>query len=435
MSKKRLIQAKWIVTMEDKNPILEDYGIVLNNNIIEAILSPKEIKKTNFEKKIELRNHILMPGFINLHGHSAMTLFRGYADDLVLMDWLNKHIWPLESKFVSEKFVYDGSLLAMAEMILSGTTTINDMYFFHSGVAKAGIEMGMRTFVGCSILEFPTNYAQNSKEYIKKSLEERAKFTGEPLITFTLAPHAPYTVTDETFKKIVKISEQEDMLIHCHIHETETEIQQSVEKYNERPFDRLQKLGILQANLIAAHMVFLSNDEIQRAQRIGLSISHNPSSNMKLSSGFAPISTLLEQGVNVGLGTDGAASNNRLDMFSEMRLASLIAKGYSKQPTDLSAYETLKMATINGARALHIDDKVGSICVGKHADIIAVDTSKVENQPVYDPISHLVYTLGRENISDVWINGRRVLKNRVLTNIAVKELHKKAKHWQKKLIT
>ncbi|MCV2502963.1 MAG: TRZ/ATZ family hydrolase, partial [Neisseriaceae bacterium] len=413
---------------------LGNHGIVLNNNIIEAILSPKEIKKSNFEKKIVLKNHILMPGLINLHGHSAMTLFRGYADDLALMDWLSNHIWPLEGKFVGEKFVYDGSLLAMAEMILSGTTTINDMYFFHSGVAKAGIKMGMRTFVGCSILEFPTNYAQNAKGYIEKSLQEKAKFKGEPLVTFTLAPHAPYTVSDETFKEIVNISEQEDMLIHCHIHETETEIQQSIERYEMRPFDRLEKLGVLQANLIAAHMVFLNDDEIERTQKLGLSISHNPSSNMKLASGFAPVSTLIEKGVNVGLGTDGAASNNRLDMFSEMRLASLIAKGCSKNPTDLSAYETLKMATINGARALHIDDKVGSISVGKHADIIAVDTSKIENQPIYDPISHLVYTLGRENVSDVWINGQRVLKNRVLANVDIKELHKRAKSWQEKVI-
>lgn len=432
MQEQQLIQARWIVTMEDEQPVLENHGILIENNLIKAILNPVELSKQNIPI-LKLDNHILLPGLINLHGHSAMNLFRGYADDLALMDWLNNHIWPLEKRFVNEEFVYDGSLLAMAEMILSGTTTINDMYFYHSSMAKAGLKAGLRTFVGCSILEFPTNYGENANDYIDKALAEKAQFSGEELITFTLAPHAPYTVADETFKRIVSIAEKENMLIHCHIHETEDEINESLKQYQQRPFQRLKELGVLQQRLIAAHMVHLNEDEITESRALGLSIAHNPSSNMKLASGFAPIQQLLEAGVNVGLGTDGAASNNSLNMLGEMHLAALIAKGITQNPVALKAYEVLKMATINGAKALHLEDKIGSIKVGKSADIIAVEVDSIENQPIYDPISHLVYSLDRENISDVWVNGRQLLKNHLFTRLPIQEIKEKALYWTSKI--
>lgn len=425
-----LVHARWLLTMQDDLPLLYDHALLLANDRIQSIIPPQSIKHTQADTVLHLNNHILMPGFINLHGHSAMVLFRGYADDLALMDWLNQHIWPLEKTWVNDQFVYDGSRLAMAEMLLSGTTTVNDMYFFHDSVAQAALAMRMRTCIGCTILEFPTNYATNAKQYLNKALAVYKKYQGEPLLQFALAPHAPYTVSDQSFQEIVTASAHHNLLIHCHLHETVEEIQQSCQTYGMSPFARLDKLGVLHESFIAAHMVHLTEEELMRSATLRLNIAHNPSSNLKLASGFSPIQRMQEMGINVGIGTDGAASNNRLDIMRELYLASLLAKGTSKNPTALCAYNALKMATINGAKALHINDKVGSLKAGKQADIIAIRLDSLENQPLYDPVSHLVYTLGRENISDVWINGEHLVKNRRLTKISITDLHYLANTWQ-----
>ena len=429
----QVIFAPYILPVTDNYILYRDHALVIENNKISAIVPQETAKNIPADKTFILDDHLLMPGLINLHGHSAMTLLRGLADDLALMDWLNNHIWPAEGKFVSNEFVYDGTLLAMAEMIRSGTTTINDMYFFHEAVARAGIKAGMRTVVGCSILEFPTAYGQNAKEYIDLAIRAAHIFYNEPLIRFSLAPHAPYTVADETFKNVVELAEKHDLSTHCHIHETQEEINISLKEHGMRPLARLDKLGVLQQRLIGAHMVHVNEDEIALLAARKVNVAHNPASNMKLASGCAPVQKMLDQKINVGLGTDGAASNNKLDMFSEMRLAALIAKGFSGNPTDIKAYDAIKMATINGARALGIADKTGSLEIGKQADVIAVGLDKLETQPLFNPTSHIVYAAGREQVTHSWVDGQLLLRNRVLTTLNQTELLDNAKQWCEKI--
>lgn len=433
MSRTTLIHAGWIVPMTAEPTVLRDHVLVLKDQKIDAILTREQAQSTTADEILDLPNHVLMPGLVNLHGHSAMTLLRGLADDLALMDWLNNHIWPAEGKHVNDAFVHDGSVLAMAEMLLGGTTTINDMYFYHAAVARAGLHTGMRTMVGCSILEFPTNYAQNADEYVSKSLQDAQAFANEELIQFVWAPHAPYTVSDDTFRRVVALADEHDWLIHCHVHETAFEVESSLKEHGKRPLARLDGLGVLSPRLIAAHMVHTNSDEIALAAERGISVAHNPASNMKLASGCAPIQAMLDAGVNVGLGTDGAASNNKLDMFADMRLGALIAKGFSQNPTDVKAYDVLKMATINGAKALHLDGKIGSLEVGKQADVIAVDLAAIATQPVFDPISHLVYAADRGQVSHVWVNGEALVHNHVLTRLRQGDLLANAQEWQRKI--
>lgn len=430
-----LIFAPYIIPMDESPTVLRDHALAVSGREITAILPRAQAQSLTAKNILHLDNHVLLPGLVNLHGHAAMALLRGFADDLALMDWLNNHIWPAEGKHVDLGFVYDGTLLAMAEMLRGGTTCNNDMYFFHAAVGKAALRMGMRTFVGASILEFPTNYAPNADEYIARALATQTAFFGDDLVRFTLAPHAPYTVSDATFRKVVDIAEREDMLIHCHIHETADEVAGSLKEHGVRPLARLDKLGVLNERLIAAHMVHLNDDEIALTAARGVAVAHNPSSNMKLASGFAPVQKLLDAGVSVGIGTDGAASNNKLDMFADMRLAALIAKGHTGDPTAVKAYDALKMATSHGARALHMADKIGSLHVGKRADMIAVDLSAAETQPVFDPISHLVYAAGREQVSHVWVNGQLLLEDRRLTRIDINEIREKAAWWQKNILS
>ncbi|MFC3627010.1 TRZ/ATZ family hydrolase [Vogesella amnigena] len=430
----QLISARWIITVEQDGQVLENHAVAVRNGRIVAILRPEEIAAANAAERIDLPQHVLMPGLVNLHGHSAMTLLRGMADDKALMDWLQNHIWPAEGKHVSDAFVFDGALLAMGEMFRSGTTTINDMYFFHAAMGRAGLAAGMRTFVGCSILEFPTVYGQNADDYIAKGMAERQQFLGEELITFTLAPHAPYTVADDTFRKVITLAEQEDMLIHCHIHETMDEVNGSIDQYQQRPLARLANLGLLSPRLIAAHMVHLSDEEIALVAKHGVSIAHNPTSNMKLASGIAPVQKLLAAGVNVGIGTDGAASNNKLDMLSETRMGALLAKVGTLDPTAVPAATAIRMSTLHSAQALGIADKVGTVSVGKQADLIAVDLSAVETSPQFDPISHIVYAAGREQVSHVWVNGRAVLRERQLTTLDEAELKAKAEDWRVRIL-
>lgn len=430
----QLICARWIITVEQDGQVLENHAVGIRNGRIVAILRPEEIAAANAAERIDLPQHVLMPGLVNLHGHSAMTLLRGMADDKALMDWLQNHIWPAEGKHVSDAFVFDGALLAMGEMFRSGTTTINDMYFFHAAMARAGLAAGMRTFVGCSILEFPTVYGQNADDYIAKGMAERQQFLGEELITFTLAPHAPYTVADDTFRKVITLAEQEDMLIHCHIHETMDEVNGSLAEHKQRPLARLAGLGLLSPRLIAAHMVHLTDEEITLVAKHGVSIAHNPTSNMKLASGIAPVQKLLAAGVNVGIGTDGAASNNKLDMLSETRMGALLAKVGTLDPTAVPAATAIRMSTLHGAQALGIADKVGTVSAGKQADLIAVDLSAVETSPQFDPISHIVYAAGREQVSHVWVNGRVVLRERRLTTLDEAELKAKAEDWRVRIL-
>ncbi|MDO9064589.1 MAG: TRZ/ATZ family hydrolase [Sulfuricella sp.] len=429
-----LIDARWIIPVEPARQTLSRHTIAIADGVIRDILPTGEAHaKYSAKQHFRLDDHALIPGLINLHTHAAMSLLRGLADDLPLMEWLNGHIWPAEAKHVSAEFVRDGTLLACAEMLRGGVTCFNDMYFFPEAAAQAALSAGMRAAIGMIVVDFPTAYAADADDYLSKGLAVRDEFHGEPLLSFTLAPHAPYTVSDKTFAKVLTYAEQLDLPIHIHLHETHDEVEASLKQYQMRPLERMHRLGLLGPNLIAVHMVQINTEEIRLLAEHGCHVAHCPSSNFKLASGIAPVMEKLEHDVNVGLGTDGAASNNRLDMFTEMRLAALLAKGQSGNAAALPAHQALAMATLNAARALGIDQLTGSLAIGKAADIAAVDLSALETQPCYDVASHLVYAAGRENVSHVWVNGKLVLDERRLTTIDTRELNARIAFWHEKI--
>jgi 5-methylthioadenosine/S-adenosylhomocysteine deaminase len=363
-----------------------------------------------------------------------MALMRGLADDLALMEWLNHHIWPAEMKHVSESFVYDGTRLACAEMLRGGVTCFNDMYFFPQATARAACDSGMRAAVGLIVTEFPSPYASDAQDYLSKGLALRDGLRNEPLISFCLAPHAPYTVSDQSLRQVATFSSELDLPVHMHVHETLAEIDQGLASHHVRPLRRLADLGLVGPGLIAVHAVHLDSQEIALLAEHGCHVAHCPSSNLKLASGFAPVQLMLDAGINVGLGTDGAASNNRLDLFTEIRLAALLAKGLAG-PTAVSAWQALEMATLNGARALGLDTRIGSLLAGKAADITAIRLDEIETTPCYDPHSHLVYASGREHVSHVWVDGRLVLDDRRLTTLDTREVIARAAYWHDRIGT
>lgn len=429
-----LIEARWIIPIEPAGSVLENHAIAVDKGRIVALLQQAHVP-TRFAPRETRRlpHHIVIPGLVNLHTHAAMTLLRGLADDLPLMDWLQNHIWPAEAKHVSAQFVHDGTLLACAEMLRGGTTCFNDMYFYPKATAEAASRAGMRAAIGLVTFDFPTSYAADADDYLAKGMSVRDELMDNPLLSFCIAPHAPYTVSDRSFAKALTLAEQCDLPIHLHLHETTQEINDSLQQFGMRPIERLSRLGLLSPNLIAAHGVHLNENEIALLAEHGCTIAHCPSSNLKLASGIAPVSALSEKGVNIGFGTDGAASNNRLDMFQEMRLAAMLAKGFSGKADTVSAHQALCMATLGGARALGLDKEIGSIAVGKSADLCAVSIDRPELSPCYDPASLLVYAAGREHISDVWVAGRIRLASFRLVETNEIELIKLASLWQNQI--
>ncbi len=429
-----LIEAKWIIPVEPAEVILNYHALAISQGVICDILPIHEAQlRYRPQQTISLKNHALIPGLINLHTHAAMALMRGLADDRPLMEWLNQYIWPTESQHVTAQFVLDGTQLACAEMIRGGITCFNDMYFFPESSAQAAMTSGMRAAIGLVVIDFPTAYASDADDYISKGLEMRDNYQQHSQLSFCFAPHAPYTVSDKTFSSVLTYSEQLNIPIHTHLHETKEEIRMSLDSTGKRPIERLQHLGLLSPNLIAVHMTHLTGSEIKLIQQYGSSIAHCPSSNMKLASGFAPVTAFLNHGINIGLGTDGAASNNRLDIFEEMRLAALLAKAKSGQADALPAHQVLRMATLNGANALGLGNKTGSLTVGKAADITAIDFSDINLTPCYDPLSHVVYTAGREHVSHVWVNGRMLLENKKLTMLNQSDLHYRTAFWHERI--
>lgn len=429
-----LIDARWVVPVEPERRILSHHSLVVDaGRIVDILPSTEAHSRYRALHHHRLDDHVLIPGLVNLHSHAPMSLLRGVADDLPLMEWLNQHIWPAEAKFVSPEFVHDGTLLACAEMLRGGVTCFNDMYFFPRASAQAALVAGMRATIGMIALDFPTSYAADADDYLVKGLEFRDEYMDEPLISTCLAPHAPYTVGDKTFGAILTYAEQLNLNIHVHLHETVDEIAQGQAQHRQRPLQRLHNLGLLGPNLIAVHAVHLNEDEIALLAAQGCHVAHCPTSNLKLASGIAPVTAMLRQGINVGLGTDGAASNNRLDLLGEMRLAALLAKGASSDASVLPAHQALQMATLNGARALGLDAEIGSLLPGKAADVVALDLSGLETAPCYDVISHLVYAAGRENVSHVWVNGELLLDERRLTTLDTRDLAAKTAFWQKKI--
>ena len=429
-----IISAPWIFTSNNESKLLSNYSLVIEGDTIIDLVSQAQVfNQYESSNLYDLSDHILIPGLINTHTHAAMNLFKGFADDLPLQEWLNDYIWPAEKEFVNPLFVKDGSMLAISEMIKAGVTTFNDMYFFPDATAQASIEFGIRSNIGLVVLDFPTNYASDPEDYLLKGFEFRDKWRSEELITTSIAPHAPYSVSDEAFRMVNTYSEELDINIHMHLHETEWEVADSIKNYGVTPIQRLNNLGIIGPTLLAAHCVHLNDQDLTTLSKSKVNIAHNPSSNMKLGSGIAEIAKMLKQNLNVSLGTDSSASNNRLDIMEEMRLAALLIKGTTKTPEIMPASEAIKMATINGAKALGLDSIIGSIEKNKKADLVAVDLSSVENQPIYNPLSTLVYSSSKADINYVWINGEIKLKEKKFLSFDEENIKQLAKKWQKKL--
>lgn len=429
-----LINAKWIITCEENNRVLENHSLAIKDKKILAILPSKTAKeKYQAAEEHNYTSHAVMPGLINSHTHIAMNMFRGLADDLELMDWLNNHIWPAEGKWVSHDFVYDASQLAMAEMIRSGTTCFNDMYFFLGATADAAKQAGIRAHIGMTIIGVPTAWAKTTDEYFAKAVEFYQQYKNHELIVPTLAPHSTYTVSIEDLAKVKKMADEYKLKINIHLQESPSEIQLSMDTHGKRPLQRLHDIGFMSPNVIAVHMTQLNDADFKILQQTKPSLVHCPESNMKLVSGACPVEKLHQLGINVALGTDGAASNNDLDMFGEMRTAAFLGKVTANDPKAVSADHTIKMATIHGAKALGIDHITGSLTVGKSADFIAIDFDQVETQPLYHPISQIVYSTPRNQVTDVWVCGKQLMKNRQLMTLNEKELINKAKNWSDKI--
>jgi 5-methylthioadenosine/S-adenosylhomocysteine deaminase len=430
-----LIHARWIVPVEPHSVVLEHHTMAIRDGRIVALLPSGEARSRYRADTVhELAHHILIPGLVNTHTHAAMSLMRGLADDLPLMEWLQEHIWPAEGRWVSEEFVEDGTRLAIAEMIRGGTTCFNDMYFFPDIAAFAANRAGMRASLGLIVIDFPTVWAANADEYIAKGLAVFDQHRDEALLSFCFAPHAPYTVSDEPLKRIRTLANELDLPVHMHVHETTHEVQEASARFGMRPLERLAQLGLVGSNLLAVHMTQLNDAEIRHLAGAGAHVLHCPESNLKLASGFCPVQQLLDAGVNVCLGTDGPASNNDLDMLGEMRTAALLAKGVSGDAAALPAAAALRMATLNGARALGLADEIGSLVPGKAADVVAVDLGALENRPMYHPLSHLVYATGRHQVSHVWVAGRTLLRDRQLTTLDLNAIQARATAWQERLM-
>lgn len=408
-----LLACRWLAPVRPAGVVLEHHAVAVNAGRIVAV-EPLAQAEARFaaRQRVDLPTHLVTPGLINAHTHAAMALLRGIGDDLPLQRWLQDRIWPLEAALVDEAFVHDGTQLAALEMLRSGVTTCSDMYFYPDASARGLRTAGMRAVVGIIAIDFPTRYASDAEDYLRKGRAARDALRDDPLVSFTLAPHAPYTVSDATLQRVALLAEELDLPVHMHVHETAHEVSESIEQHRVRPLARLDALGLVTERLIAVHAVHLTDGEIELLAARGASVAHCPASNLKLASGIARTADLLRAGVNLVFGTDGAASNNRLDLIDEMRLAALMAKGTSGDAAALPALRVLEGATLGAARALGLERRIGSIEVGKEADIAAFDLATVETMPVFDPVSHLVYACGRENASDVWVAGERVVQKR-----------------------
>lgn len=431
-----LIKARWIIPVIPENRILENCALAIHQGKILAII-PAEGAEQRYHAReiINLGSHAVIPGLVNAHGHAAMSLLRGYADDHPLHTWLNDHIWPAEGRWVSEDFVRDGTDLAIAEMIKTGTTCFADMYFYPEQAAQACLDASIRCQLAFPILDFPTAWGLGPDEYLSKGLSLHDTFRGNHLINIAFGPHAPYTVSNAPLQKIAVLAHEMDMPIHIHLHETAQEVSDSIKQYGCRPSQRLMDLGLLSPLTQTVHMTQIDDSDIHLLQTSGAHVIHCPESNLKLASGFCPIDRLIKAGVNVAIGTDGAASNNDLDLFSEVKTAALLAKAVAGDATALGAHTALRMATLNGAKALGLEEYIGSLEIGKAADITAIDLGELAMQPVYNPASQLVYTHSGQAVTHVWVEGKCLLKNRELQTLNEREILGKANWWRKQIAT
>ena len=428
-----LLLPTWLVPVEPAGVVLKDHGVGIRDGRIVFIGPRAQALKLVATQTRELPDMLLSPGLINAHGHAAMTLFRGMADDLPLMTWLEQHIWPAETKWVNEDFVRDGTNLAIAEQLKGGITCFSDMYFYPKVASECVHNSGIRAQIAIPILDFPIPGASSADESLRQAVELFADLKLHPRIKIAFGPHAPYTVGDENLEKIRVIADELDAAIHMHVHETAFEVHQAVEQNAERPVARLARLGLLSPRFQAVHMTQISDEDLSMLVESNSSVIHCPESNLKLASGFCPVERLWQAGVNVAVGTDGAASNNDLDLLGETRTAALLAKAVAGSATALDAHRALRMATLNGARALGLESDTGSIEVGKAADLVAFDLSGLAQQPVYDPVSQLIYATGRDCVKHLWVGGKQLLDDRRLTRLDEQQLCATARAWGERI--
>lgn len=426
------IDARWVLPMSEGTGVLENHTVLVTDGKVSGLCPTSECTEEAGET-LRLTEHAVLPGYINAHGHAAMALFRGMADDLPLMTWLEQHIWPAEGQWVSSGFVYDGTQLAIAEMLRCGTTTFADMYFYSGDSIQASLDAGMRTVSFTPVLDFPTNFAQNADEYIRKTMDVHAKYRHQALAHIGIGPHAPYTVSDEPLKEIATIANQTGMPVQIHLHETAFEVAQSIEQRGQRPTERLAELGFLNEGVSCVHMTQIDDTDIGILQQTGASVVHCPESNLKLASGFCPVQKLMDARVTVAIGTDGAASNNDLNIQGELKTAAMLAKAVAGDAAALPAMTALKAATIGGAKALRIDEFTGSIEVGKAADLQAVRMNNLPQLPLYDAASQLVYTDSSRMTEYTWVAGKALLKAGQLSTLNEDQLIARAVQWQQKI--
>ena len=429
-----LIEAGWVIPVAPHGVVLEQHAVAIRDGAIVALLPVAEAR-TRFTAKetVSRPDGVLLPGLVNAHCHNPMALLRGVADDLPLKTWLQDHIWPIEAAVIAPGFVADGITLAIAEMLRGGTTCCNENYFFPDVQAATYKRHGFRARVGLPVIDFPTAWAGSDDEYFDKAGEVHDQWRGDALVAMAFAPHAPYTVNDANFERIRMLSDQLDVPVHLHLHETAQEVEQSQQKHGQRPLARIDRLGLLNDRLIAVHMTQLTDAEIALCAQRGTSVVHCPESNLKLASGFCRVADLSRAGVNVAIGTDGCASNNDLDMFGETRTAALLAKAVAQDAAAFDAATALRAATLGGARALGFDHLVGSIEPGKQADLIVVDMSPLETQPLHHVASQLVYATGRQQVRDAWIAGRAKLRDRVLVDMDEAAIVANAGQWRERI--
>jgi len=432
-----LISPRWCVPIRPSGSVLTEHAVIITDGRIVELLPLAEARqKYQPSQTLERAGHVLIPGLVNAHTHAAMTLFRGLVDDQPLEQWLNDGIWPAEKRWVSAEMVRDGTELAIAEMLHGGVTCFSDQYFFPEIVAETAIELHMRANVGTPVLEFSTAWASDAAEYLGKASDlVHDVYVDHPLINTCFAPHSTNVLSDEAFTDLRVLADQLDIPIQIHLHETTIEIENAIRDTGKRPFQRLAELGLVNSSLLAVHAVHMIDDEINQMAAAGVSIAHCPKSNLKLASGTAPITTFREAGVCVGIGTDGAASNNTLDMLSELRTTALLAKANANNAAAINAYEALAMATIDSAQALGLADQIGSIESGKWADFACIDLGNLNSQPVYDPVSQLVYTARADQVSDVWVGGRHVLDARQLTHINTDSIVSRCNEWRDRIFS
>ena len=429
-----IIEAGWVVPVVPHGVVLEEHAVVVSGGRIQAVLPTAEARRRFAPReRVSRPQAALLPGFVNAHTHNPMTLLRGVADDLPLKVWLQQHIWPIEAAVIGPDFVADGVTLAIAEMLRGGTTCCNENYFFPDVQAATYKRHGFRARVGLPVIDFPTAWAKSDDEYFDRAGEVHDAWRDDALVATAFAPHAPYTVNDANFARVRMLSDQLDIPVHLHLHETAQEVEQSIEQHGQRPIARIDRLGLFNDRLIAVHMTQLTDAEIHLCAERGVSVVHCPESNLKLASGFCPACALERAGITLAIGTDGCASNNDLDMVGETRTAALLAKAVANDAAGFNAHEALRAATLGGATAMGLDDHVGSIEPGKQADMACIDLGQLETQPLHHVVSQLIYATGRHQVSDVWIAGAHKLRERVLVDMDLDGILANARQWRQRI--